>query len=154
MSLTDSPSFGDGSENVPLEEQPPSNQTPEPKLPVGRNRWTRIVIAVLFLAVLVTGLVFMLERTATSGIQVGSVTVIGQVVDSNGNPIPNAQVYVEGMDYAVTTDQSGNFAINGAPDGQVVVVVGVTPQPPHFEVVNAQENDTKDLGQIVVQLPS
>ena len=154
MSLTDSPSFEDGSENAPLEEHLPSEPTPEGKPPFGSITRTRVIIAILFVAVVVTGLIFILEQTATSKTQVGTVIVKGQVVDSKGKPIPNAQVYVEGMGFAVTTDPSGDFSISGVPDGQVVVVMGVTPAPPHFEIVMAQANDTKDLGQIILQVPS
>ena len=55
------------------------------------------------------------------------------------------------MSVSVTTDENGAFSIHGAPNGQLVIVVGVTPEAPHFVTISVGENDTKDVGQIVYQ---
>jgi hypothetical protein len=53
----------------------------------------------------------------------GSVTVTGRVVDSNGNPIPAARVYIPTAGDVTRTDANGNYTLTGVPDGPQVVVV-------------------------------
>jgi hypothetical protein len=53
----------------------------------------------------------------------GGVIVTGRVVDSNGNPIPGARVYIANAGIATRTDANGNYTLTGAPDGPQVVVV-------------------------------
>lgn len=55
--------------------------------------------------------------------QSGGVTVTGRVVDSNGNPVPGARVYIPNAGVATRTDANGNYTLGGAPDGPQVVVV-------------------------------
>ena len=55
--------------------------------------------------------------------QQGSVTVIGRVVDSNGNPVPAARVYIPSAGDVTRTDANGNYRLTGVPDGPQVVVV-------------------------------
>lgn len=53
----------------------------------------------------------------------GSVTVTGRVVDSNGNPVPAARVYIPTAGDVTRTDTNGNYTLTGVPDGPQVVVV-------------------------------
>src|SRR5689334_2190862 len=53
----------------------------------------------------------------------GSVTVTGRVVDSNGNPIPAARVYIPTAGDVTRTDASGRYTLTGVPDGPQTVVV-------------------------------
>jgi CarboxypepD_reg-like domain len=151
MSLTNSPKFEDDLDSAPPE-QPPSggesNQEPPPSAP---KRWTRLVMIVLAALVLLSGLLLVLGRGSTPETKTGSATIRGQVVNAQGGGVSNAIVYLEGMQTSVITDQSGAFTISGAPDGPQVIVVGITPEAPHFVNVSVQPNATKDVGQIVYQ---
>jgi Carboxypeptidase regulatory-like domain len=55
--------------------------------------------------------------------QSGSVRVTGRVVDSNGNPVPDARVYIPTAGDVTRTDANGSFALSGVPDGPQTVVV-------------------------------
>lgn len=53
----------------------------------------------------------------------GSVTVTGRVVDSNGNPVPDARVYIPSAGDVARTNANGDYALTGVPDGPQTVVV-------------------------------
>lgn len=53
----------------------------------------------------------------------GSVTVTGRVVDSNGNPVPAARVYIPTAGDVTRTDANGDYTLTGVPDGPQTVVV-------------------------------
>ncbi|HJP86952.1 MAG TPA: carboxypeptidase regulatory-like domain-containing protein [Gemmatimonadaceae bacterium] len=55
--------------------------------------------------------------------QPGSVTVKGRVVDSNGNPVRDARVYIPTAGDVTRTDANGNYMLTGVPDGPQTVVV-------------------------------
>jgi len=155
MSLTNSPKFEDEFENAPLDPSAPSGGEPDQPPPTRSKRRTRILIGVLAALVLVSGLLLVANRRANpASVNAGSATIHGQVVNPQGAAVSNASVYVEGMESSVTTDASGAFSISGAPGGQVVIVVGVTPESPQFVTVNVGANDTNDVGQIVYQVGS
>jgi len=52
----------------------------------------------------------------------GSVTVTGRVVDSRGQPVSDARVYVPGAEAATRTDANGSYTLTGVPDGPQEVV--------------------------------
>ena len=152
MPLSDSPRFDADEMDAPLGAGPLPEPAPEAKPPTKRPRWTRILIGVLVIAIVFSGALFVLMRTRpVTETRAGSSTIQGIVVDTQGDPIPDAQVYVEGMESEVRTDARGAFAINNAPSGQVMVVVGVTPEPPFFLSVNVGTGDTNDVGEIAYQ---
>ena len=155
MSLTNSPKFEDEFNNALSDQSTPSGGEPNQPPPSRSKRWTRVLIGVLVALVLVSGLLLVANRRANPvGVDAGSATIHGQVVNSEGAAVSNASVYVEGMGSSVTTDASGVFSISGAPNGQIVIVVGVTPESPQFVTVNVGANDTNDVGQIVYQVGS
>ncbi len=50
--------------------------------------------------------------------------IVGRVVDaSNGEPVPGAQVTIEGRIITAMTDWSGRYALNAVPAGRHTVVV-------------------------------
>lgn len=53
----------------------------------------------------------------------GSVRVTGRVVDSNGNPVPDARVYIPSAGDVTRTDANGNYALSNVPDGPQTIVV-------------------------------
>ena len=153
MSLSESPKFDQEAENASLEDKRPAEPTPESKPPSGRPHWTRIAIAALALAIIIMGALYVVGHTGggTSETRTGSVTIHGLVVDPQGLPIPNAVVYVEGMEVEVSTDARGSFTIEKAPAGKLIVVVGVTPEAPQFLVVTVGADNFSDVGRIVYQ---
>ncbi|MEO8396832.1 MAG: carboxypeptidase regulatory-like domain-containing protein [Chloroflexota bacterium] len=152
MSLTDSPKFEDELDNSPPVQPPSSTGGSDEQPPsASRRRRTRVVIGVLAGLVLITGLMLVLQRGSTPEVRVGSASIRGQVVDSQGKGVANAVVFVEGMSVSVTTGENGTFSISGVPGGQLVIVVGVTPEAPHFVTVSVGASDSKDVGQIVYE---
>ncbi len=53
----------------------------------------------------------------------GSVTVTGRVTSSGGDPIANAEVFVDGNNGVTTTDADGNYRLDDVAPGQGTVVV-------------------------------
>ena len=53
----------------------------------------------------------------------GSVTVSGRVTSSNGDPIANAEVFIDGNNGVTTTDAEGNYQLVDVAPGQGTVVV-------------------------------
>ena len=152
MSLTNSPKFEDEFNAQPPDNPPPSGGEPDQQPPSAPQRWTRILIGVLAALLLISGLLLVVGgRGGTSEVSSGSATIQGHVVNSRGSAVTNAIVFVEGMASSVTTDGNGSFSIRGAPSGQVVIVVGVTPEAPHFVNIAVAANGIADVGQIVYQ---
>ena len=152
MSLTNSPKFEDDLDSAPPEQPPPSGgESDQERPPSASKRWTRVVMIVLAALVLLSGLLLVLGRGNTPEVKAGSATIRGHVVNAQGRGVSNAIVYLEGMQTSAITDQSGAFTISGAPGGIQVIVVGVTPEAPHFVNVSVEPNATKDVGQIVYQ---
>ena len=56
-----------------------------------------------------------------SFIQAQKKPITGQVVDSNGYPVQDAYVYVEGEEKGVYTDMHGNYTITASPGDKLVV---------------------------------
>lgn len=50
------------------------------------------------------------------------VVVHGNVIGSNGGPVPHAHVAVQGLDDGVTADDNGVFALNAPHDGTVMLI--------------------------------
>ena len=53
----------------------------------------------------------------------GSVTVSGRVTSSNGDPIANAEVSIDGNSGVTTTDANGKYRLRDVPPGRGTVVV-------------------------------
>ena len=139
MTMTDSPKL----------EYHESGKPPEEKPPVDSRQVTRMAIVVLGVAVLLSGLVLVLSRSGALE-RTGSATINGMIVDSAGAPVTDAVVYVEGMTVNAFTDSSGSFSISDAPSGQIILVVGVTPEPPRFYDYSVEAQATTDVGQILI----
>jgi hypothetical protein len=52
----------------------------------------------------------------------GSVTVTGRVTSSDGNPIADAEVFIEGNNGVTTTNANGNYQLNDVAPGQGTMV--------------------------------
>jgi hypothetical protein len=65
----------------------------------------------------------MVSDTALTPTSAGTVTVTGRVIANNGQPVPNARVYIPGADEATRTDANGNYRLTNVPDGPEEVVV-------------------------------
>jgi hypothetical protein len=138
MSLSDSPQFGDELESP--QDSPP---------PVKRSR-TRIVMIVLAAAVLIGAGALLLTNINIGSQTTGTATVQGQIVSAEGDPVPDVYVSIEGLTTMVVTDESGAFSISSAPQGRLVLVIGVTPEPPQFIDIEVQ-GDAADLGAITLE---
>jgi hypothetical protein len=136
MTLTDSPQFGNEQEEP--QESPPPRRSP-----------LRIVILILAASVLVGAGLLLVARLDFGGQNTGTATVQGQIVTAQGDPVPDVYVYIEGLTTMIVTDDSGTFSITSAPQGRLVLVVGVTPEPPQFIDINV-EGSVADLGAITL----
>lgn len=150
MSLTNSPQFEDGFEETFPEQLVTDGGSLEPQ-PSPPRRWTRALIVGLTLLIMIGGLLLVLRQGSPPVARVGSAAIHGQIVNLQGTGVPDAVVFVEGMNSSVTTGEGGVFSITGAPDGILVIVVGVTPEAPQFATFSVGVNTTNDLGQIVYQ---
>ena len=94
MSLTNSPKFEDELDNSPPEQHPMSEGDSVDEQPPSapRRRWTRVVIVVLAVLVLISGSLLVLGRGKAPQVRVGSATIRGQVVNAQGKGIANAIV--------------------------------------------------------------
>lgn len=118
-----------------------------------KRRWTLGVIALLTVLVIVNITVLVVRQSpSTSSTVTTNAAVFGVVVNTAGEPVPDAVVYIEGMGQSVTTDDTGSFTLRPVPIGDVELVIGVTPDPPQFYTVNVPDNDIQNVGQMVYDL--
>jgi len=76
------------------------------------SRFFRILLSLMAFGVLIPSLIF-----AQTG------TIKGKVVDANtGDPLPGANVLVQGMEVGAATDVDGNYTISGVPIGTRTVM--------------------------------
>ncbi|MEJ2147906.1 MAG: carboxypeptidase regulatory-like domain-containing protein [Chloroflexota bacterium] len=138
MSLTDSPELAYYEDGKPPEQEPPFWQ----------KHWTKVLIGLLGIAMLV---LLVVRIVPTGGGQThGSGAVAGQVVDAFGRPLDGIQVYVDGAGTETTTGSDGRFTLESVPAGSQYLVVGVTPEPPQFIPVEVPVNGKAEVGQLTV----
>jgi hypothetical protein len=115
----------------------------------GSSNWTRIVLAVLGLVIIVNLTILILRQSQSAPpAPTGSATILGQVVNPAGTPVFDAFIYIEGMvEYARTRDD-GSFVIEEVPAGNVELVIGVTPDPPQFYPLQISEGEVLSLGRV------
>jgi len=63
------------------------------------------------------------------GMAMAQRTITGTVTDENGEPLPFANVYVEGTTVGATTDIDGNYTLNNVPDEGAVIIVSYVGYP-------------------------
>ena len=87
------------------------------------------------------------EATAIIGFNVrpGSMVIRGKVTDEQGNPIAGALVSIKGLNLKVTTDNDGEFIINGAASGSQKLVVNAQNFAPVEINIDGKNGDTLDL---------
>jgi hypothetical protein len=130
-----------------------SNRTKNPNAKSNaesRARWPLMVMAVLGLLI-ITNVIVLLTRSDTpaQSTLTGNATVFGKLVQPDGSPIAQAIVHVNGLvEYTFTRDD-GTFTVMGVPEGEVELIIGVTPDPPYSVVVTASEGDVVSLSEIV-----
>ncbi len=81
-------------------------------------------------------------------------TVSGRVTDKSGNPIPEANVYLEGTYDGASTDIEGSFYFETSESGTQTLAVSVLGYEPHYEMgeVSYFENLTIVLVEAINQL--
>ena len=65
----------------------------------------------------------LMESASLMPSTLGSVTVTGRVTSSNGSPIANAEVFIDGNNGVTTTDANGKYRLTDVPPGRGTVVV-------------------------------
>src|SRR5438067_167251 len=50
-----------------------------------------------------------------------NITVMGQVIDASGSPIPSATVAVKNSTTSLATDAKGNFSLALSPDASIII---------------------------------
>ena len=74
-----------------------------------------------------------------------TVTIAGRVVDDLGDPLPGANVVIEGTQLGAATDIDGNFFISGIPTGEYEVTahfVSLRPQTVSIELSPESPHET------------
>ncbi|MBO0322292.1 TonB-dependent receptor [Muricauda sp. CAU 1633] len=61
-------------------------------------------------------------------------TISGKVVDTSGNPIVGANVYLEGTYDGSSTDETGNFSFQTSETGTQTLVISMMAYEPHYEI--------------------
>lgn len=61
-------------------------------------------------------------------------TISGNVVDTSGNPIVGANVYLEGTYDGSSTDETGNFNFQTTETGTQTLVISMMAYEPHYEI--------------------
>jgi TonB-dependent starch-binding outer membrane protein SusC len=77
---------------------------------------------------------------AASGVEAQSTARVTGTVTSNGQPVVDAQVVLQGTQFGARTNDQGRFSINGAPTGSYVLRVqrlGYTPSTQSVTVVSS-----------------
>ena len=88
----------------------------------------------------------MLMMTASGAAQdVASIMVFGTVRNLSGVPIAGAEVWIEGTDRRVVSNDSGEYRIDRAPSGHVKVTARRVGFRPDTKKVNLQSGDTKQV---------
>ncbi len=144
MSLSDSPEIQGYSQEKNFSKEPRGS---------GRNGLRLFLAAVM---VLLAGFMLMLWF-GQQDLSFGHAAVYGIVVDPAGQPVPDAEIFISGVDSWVGSRQDGSFAFERVPAGEHVVVVVVTPGPANSEVsipVDLSAGDSVDLGTIIFGLPA
>jgi len=68
-----------------------------------------------------------------SAYAIGQATISGTVSDTSGNPIPEANVYLEGTYDGASTDNGGRFGFETSETGNQTLVITVLGFEPHYE---------------------
>jgi TonB-linked SusC/RagA family outer membrane protein len=66
-------------------------------------------------------------------------TLTGKISDSNGNPVPNASVFIKGTRVGTLTNADGMYSFNVPTDAKVLVVSSVNMQPEEIRIGSATE---------------
>jgi hypothetical protein len=139
MSLKDSPSLQDFSPVMP--EPRPQSQ--------GRKRsW--IVIGVLAVIVLAMGTLMFL-RSDSGAILRGTGSISGRVMDTQGNLLYDAEVFVGDGQKSTRTDANGNFLLQDVPVGSHVLVAGYQGWGVEHSVT-VLAGSTLDAGTLVIEV--
>lgn len=69
-------------------------------------------------------------------------TIFGTVTDTSGNPLPYANVMVEGLKIGVLTDDNGAFSINKVPFGKQKIVVSYIGYSKRTKTIEINESST------------
>jgi hypothetical protein len=144
MSLSDSPEIQGYSQEKSFTRKPRRT---------GRNS-LRLFLAVVM--VLLAGLLLVLW-VDQQDFRFGHAAVFGVVVDPAGQPVPDAEIFISGVDSWVGSSEDGSFVFDRVPAGEHVVVVVVTPGPVNSEVlipVDLSAGESVDLGTIIFGLPA
>ncbi|MGQ0601619.1 MAG: carboxypeptidase-like regulatory domain-containing protein [Anaerolineales bacterium] len=146
MTISDSPKL----------EYDASGRPPEIKPPWLKRyglRASLIALIMIFTGLTLFGLVREKDVINNQG------TLIGQVVDPQGQPLPTAQIFVSGVETWTTSDDAGRFRLEAIPAGEheVTIVVNPTtfdsttdePIEPVSQLLHIPTGQTIDAGVIV-----
>ncbi len=75
-------------------------------------------------------------------------SILGTVVDENGDPLIGANVYLEGTILGSATDADGTFVILNVPPGDFTLTISMIGYKPFSTRVTITENEHKKLGKI------
>ena len=92
----------------------------------------------------------------TAMIQQGDITVMGKIVDENGEPLIGATIQEKGTTNGIITDIDGNFSLNVSSDATLILsFIGYNSVEINVEGKTALGNitmvaDTREIDQVVV----
>lgn len=66
-------------------------------------------------------------------------TLTGKITDSNGNPVPNASVFVKGTRVGTITSTDGGYSLNVPVDARTLVVSSVNMHPEEIRIGSAND---------------
>ena len=144
MSFENSPSIEQFQDGLP------------PKLPdaLKRRRIIRILISILFIAVLGLG-AFNFLKSDTASILMKTGSLSGSVVNSEGKPIP-AEIMILGTNIHGSAGDDGTFLLEKIPEGQQVLVAGYEGKGVEQQIVvsSGQMQELKTIQIISTAVPS
>ncbi len=101
------------------------------------SQWARLGVWLLFVAIFV---MFGASAFAATG------TIAGNILDkTTGEPLPGANLMLEGTSYGSATDRGGSFRIANVPDGDYTLIVSYLGYEEYHETVEVRGRQTTTL---------
>jgi len=138
MAFEESPSLEEYKDGLPT-------KLPDPGEPLRKGYYT---LGILFVLVLLLIVVNIIQTSGFPQLIPGKGTVIGLVLDDNGEPIV-ADIFVVGTDIEIQSDRSGYFEVGDIPKGLQSIIVAKFESGLEY-VVNVLAGSTIDLGRILL----